>query len=53
MLMDEPVVRVVADINPFAEVTDFHPAVLDQPDNLAPNLIGVVRDGLAFDIDIG
>ena len=36
-----------------AELADFHAAVLNQPGNLAPDLIRVLRDGHAFDIDFG
>ena len=53
MLLGEAVVRVVADTDLLAELAGFHAAVLDQPGNLAPDLIRVLRDGHAFDIDFG
>ena len=53
MLLAEAVVRVVADTDLLAKLADFHAAVLNQPGNLAPDLIRVLRDGHAFDIDFG
>ena len=53
MLLGEAVVRVVADTDLLAKLADFHAAVLNQPGNLAPDLIRVLRDGHAFDIDFG
>jgi hypothetical protein len=53
MLFDEAVVPGAADMDLFAELADFHPAVLDQPGVFAPDLIRIVRDGHAFDIDVG
>lgn len=52
MLLGEAVVRVVADTDLLAKLADFHAAVLNQPGNLAPDLIRVLRDGHAFDIDL-
>ena len=53
MLLGEAVVRVVADTDLLAKLAGFHAAVLNQPGNLAPDLIRVLRDGHAFDIDFG
>ena len=53
MLVDEAIVRVAADADLVAELADFHPIVLDQPGDFAPDLVRVFRDGHAIDVDVG